>query len=491
MSGSLGDALNFPIVMSRAGLLPQLPSTLLAQLIQLVTFGTDAFGNQVMRPSPGYTAGLPGSLIEDISSTDVGAMVICDQAKIELINSLTPFGANAFLMNQLGQLFGIPSGTTANVNVGVVFSGTVGFMIQAGFLVGDGTHTFVVQQGGIIGAFGQSTSLTAIAIQTGPFPVPPGSVTQILTSVPLSIALEVLNPLQGAGGDTIETEQAYRLRVLEASVVACQGTAAFLKTKLKAILGVVPQQVAVQSVPGVGWKVICGGSNPDPFEIGNAIYLSVPDPATLVGSTMTVGAVTQANPGKVTTVLNHGYATGQAVTFSGMGGMTALNSGSYTATVVDEKNFTIGVDTTSFPAYTGGGVAAPNLRNTSVVITDYPDNYTIPYVIPPVQTVAVVLTWNAVSTLATGAVISQLAQGAIVSYINALPAGAPINEFAMQEAVQVAVAPLLALQNLSRMIWSISINGVATPPTTGTGLVEGDPESYFSIVPADVTVALG
>jgi hypothetical protein len=490
MSGSNSGPLNYPIVMTRAGVLPQPPAALLAQLIQLVNFGTDALGNQVMTPMPGYTANLPGSLIEDISSTDTAALVVCDQARVELINSLTPFGANAFLMSQLGQLFGIPSGTTENVQCTVIFTGTVGFMIQAGFVVSDGTHTYVVQQGGIIGASGSSAPLLAVSPQAGSFPCPAGTVTQFGTSVPLSITLSVTNPLDGTGGNTTETEQAYRLRVLQASVVACQGTPAFLKTLLQAIPGVVPNQVAVQSA-GAGWKVICGGSSPDPYAIANAIYQAVPSISSLASSVMGVGSVTQANPGLVTTVLNHGYASGQGVTFSGCLGMVSLNIGVYTVTVIDEKTFTIGVNTTALPAYTGGGVVAPNLRNNLISITDYPDIYQIPFVTPPSQLVAVVLTWNAASSIASGPVVSQLAQGAIVTFVNAVPAGAPLNLLAMQEAVMDAVDAVIDRQQISKMIWSVSINNVTTAPSAGTSLIFGDSESYFQTSPASVTVAQG
>ena len=102
------NPLVYPVVMTMAGVLPTPPATLLAQLIQLVTFGTDPTGAQVMQPDPGYTAGLPGSLIEDISSTDTAACVLMDLARVELINSMTPFGCNAFILNLLGQMFGIP-----------------------------------------------------------------------------------------------------------------------------------------------------------------------------------------------------------------------------------------------------------------------------------------------------------------------------------------------------------------------------------------------
>jgi len=71
----------------------------------------------------------------------------------------------------------------------------------------------------------------------------------------------------------------------------------------------------------------------------------------------TVSAVTQANPGQVTTSAAHGFETGDSISFTGVGGMTELNGNSYTITVVNTTTFTIGADTTAFTAFTSGGTA--------------------------------------------------------------------------------------------------------------------------------------
>lgn len=491
MSGTIttnpSDPLFYPIVLTQAGVQPQLPADLRAQLLTLVATGVDIYGNQVLPPLPGYTANLPGSLIEDIASTDTGALIVCDQARVETINSLTPYGCNSFLMAQLGQLFGIPFGTTTNVSVEVVFSGTVGFVINAGFQVGDGSYTYVVQSATIVGQGGQSAQVQAVASTTGSWPVPAGTVTQLVTSVPSAITLTVNNPLEGSGGNTQETEQAYRVRILQAGIVACQGTPAFLKTLLEKIPGVLPQQVSVVSA-GSSWKVICGGASADPFAIANAIYQATPVVGNLIGSTMSMTAATNANPGLVTTLLNHGYANGQVVTFSGVNGMTQLNTGSYTITVVTEKSFTIGVNTTSFGTYTSGGVVAPNLRNNLIDITDYPDTYPIPFITPPMQTVILEMTWSALGNVAVEGVIDQLAQTAIVNAINEIPAGAPINLIELQDAVQDAIEPQIDLSQISQITWTVAINGVSASPSAGTQIIYGDPESYFFITAGGVTV---
>lgn len=548
-----------PTVMGASGLQPTPPSTILTNLLAAVA-----------ATNPGYTANLPGSLVEDISSTDVGAIVLCDQSRVELVNSITPYGANAFLLNQLGQIYGVPAGQTTNTSVYVVFSGTVDFSIQRGFVVSDGTYQYVVQSGGIIESGGSSTSLLAVATQTGAWAVPASSVTQLVTSVPTGITLSVTNPQAGTPAAASETEDDYRARVLQAGLAASIGTPAFLKTLLQNIPGVLTRLVSVRYVAGSGWEVICGG-NGDPNAIANAIYQSVDNLALLTGSVMAISGITQANPGVVSTVLNHGYSTGQVVTFSGVGGMTELNSDTvsgttitapgtgytsaptvtfgappsgvtatgtatisggavigititnggsgytitppvtlsggggsgasatatlgplnFTATVIDEKTFSIGVNTSGYTAYTSDGQVLPNLRNVTATIYSYPDSYPITFVNPPQQTVTVNMLWNTISTnFVSVATFNQLAQQAIISYINALPVGAPINLFALEDAVQMAVATVLPLSLLTRMVFTIDINNVAVPPVSGTGVIEGDPESYMYASAATVTVSQG
>ena len=65
-------------------------------------------------------------------------------------------------------------------------------------------------------------------------------------------------------------------------------------------------------------------------------------------------AITQANPGQVT-VTGHGLANGDEAHFQEIGGMTELNGQTGTVTVVDADNFTIGIDTSGFTAFTSGG----------------------------------------------------------------------------------------------------------------------------------------
>lgn len=71
-----------------------------------------------------------------------------------------------------------------------------------------------------------------------------------------------------------------------------------------------------------------------------------------------ISAITQANPGKITTTAAHGFSNGNLVYLSGIGGMTSLNDTVVTVTVVDADEFTIGVNTSALPAYTSGGTAS-------------------------------------------------------------------------------------------------------------------------------------
>lgn len=67
-----------------------------------------------------------------------------------------------------------------------------------------------------------------------------------------------------------------------------------------------------------------------------------------------ITAITQANPGSVTSTA-HGFDTDDVVTISGVVGMTEVNDTDFTITKVDANTYTIGVDTSSYTAYSSGG----------------------------------------------------------------------------------------------------------------------------------------
>ena len=457
-----------PIVMSASGAVPRTPATLLNLLLTLVAAS-----------NPGYTADLPGGLIEDISSTDVAALGICDTALVDLVNSVTPYGVNEFLLTQLGNVYGVAQQSAYNTSVYVVFTGPAGYVIPIGFIVSDGTYQYIVQDGAIIGSGDVTGLVYCLAMQTGSWAVPAGSVTTRVTSVPTTISLSVTNPGAGTPSAAAESYTQYRVRVLQSGLATAQGVTTFLKTQLQNITGVQARLVSVrQSTTPAGWEVICGGG--DPYQIAYAIFQSLFDLVDLVGSTLFIGSVTLANPGVVTTVLNHGYATGQAVTINGAQGMTELNGNTYTIIVITETTFSIGVNTSGYTAYTEGGICTPNFRNVVVNINDYPDTYAIPFVSPPQQLVTMSVTWNTNSlNYVSPAAVAQLAQPALVSYINNLAVGQPINVDVMIYTFQTAVASLLQTQLIDRLVFSVSINGVGASPASGTCIISGDPESYF------------
>ena len=437
--------------------------------------------------APGLTANLPGSLVEDMASTAAGAVVIQDQAFVDLVNSISPATANPSILYQLGQVYGVEQGQGSNTSVYVVFTGLAGFVIPIGFTVSDGTYQYTVQDGGIIATSGQTSPLYCLATVQGSWAVPAGTVTQIITSVPAGFTLTVTNPDDGLPGLTAQPISSYQAQVMQAGMVTAQGVPTFIKAQLQKVIGVQARLISIRLVATNQWEIIVGGG--DPYQVGKAIFNSVPDISNLVGSTLAVNDITTADPGVVTTDLNHGYATGQVVTIADVDPSWFNND--YTITVIDEKSFSIGVDTTGH-SYISGGVVTPNLRNITTTVNDYPDTYNITFVNPPSQTVEIVITWNTISTnLVSPTAVAQLTIPYIVDYINSIPVGFPINTYELQDAFQNAVAPIIPPSQVSKIDYVVTINGVYTEPATGTLLIYGDPESYFSTNSSLVTVVQG
>jgi hypothetical protein len=267
-----------PLNITSAGPIPTAPTVLLSQLL-----------TSVAAQQPGYTANLPLSMIEDISSTDVGALSMIDQMRVDAINAL-PITANPFLATLLGQQAGIAQGLPTNTSVNVSFQDTsfpnsVGFVIPAGFIVSDGSHQYVTQDGTVIGANGFSGTVTAIANTSGSWAVPANSVNQIVTSIPSPFAISVTNNVAGTPGGPAETLESYQSRVVAANQAGAVGWIQYLQTQLLQVAGVVPRLINVLQVASgtvTGWKVLVGGG--DVYQVANAIFLSLTDITRLVGS---------------------------------------------------------------------------------------------------------------------------------------------------------------------------------------------------------------
>jgi hypothetical protein len=472
----MSGAVSIPLVMTSSGPVPTSPATLLTNLI-----------DGVSSTNPGYTANLPGSLIEDISSTDVGALVTMDQARVEAINSITPYGANAFILAQLGTQFGIPQGVGANGSVFVVFSGPSGYVFQPGFTVSDGTNQYVLQDGGVIQTSGQTTQLFAVSTNPGTFAIPANTVTQIVTSVPSAYTITVNNPEAGTAATTTESVQSYRARVFQASQVGSTGSPAFVKTLLYKIVGVQQQLVSINQT-GSGWQIVCGGG--DSYAVANAILQGVPDIAALQGSQLAITGMSAANPVVITTNLNHGYIAGQTVVVTGAT-PSAYNL-TYTIASVTATTITTTTNGTGFGTYVSGATLTPNPRNVTVSVFQNPNTYNITFVNPPQQVVTVAVTWNTtLPSFTAGTSINQLAAPAIQSYINSIYVGQPINLLEMTAVFQNSVSTIIDASNITTLQFVVTINGVTVTPGAGTSIIASDPESYMFCSATGVTITQG
>lgn len=466
-----------PLTMTSAGPQNQSVVALNAQLIAIAT-----------ALSPGLTANLPGSLIEDISSTDTAALALIDSARTDLINSVSPNVANPELLIQLGQVYGVPMGADTNTSVTVVFSGPPGYVIAQGFTVSDGTYQYVVQDGGIIGAGGISPQLFAVAILAGTWAVPVGTVTQLVTSVPSTISLSVNNTVTGTPSAGPQTEEDYRAQVIQAGAAPAQGMVSTLKRLLGNVSGVQQRLISVQQSTAGPWRVLCGGG--DPYQVAYAIFVALFDIGTLVGSQLAITGMSAANPVVITTNLNHGYIAGQTVPV--VGATPSAYNLTYTVASVTATTITTTTNGSGFGAYVSGATLSPNPRNEIVSINDFPDHYSITYVTPPQQTVAITVTWNTISTnFISPAAIAQLATQPLVSYVNSVVVGQPMNLFELQAVFQAAIASVIPPQLLTRMVFQVIINGTTVAPSTGTGIIQGDPESYFFTTAAQIVVQQG
>lgn len=463
--------------MTPQGLQPASPTALRATLISLVAAAV-----------PDYTANLPGSLIEDISSTDVFALVESDSFLVDLVNSVTPYGANAFLLNQLGILYGVDKQPITNTSVYVIFTGPPGYVVNQGFVVGDGTYQYICQTGAICGIDGSTLPIYCLATVPGAWEVLPNTVVQMLTSVPNNIPLTVTNPVSGIPSLSGEPISVFRERCFTAGLAASTGMGRYLKTLVGNIPGVQNRLIAVQN-DGDKFVVIVGGG--DPYQVANAIWQADFNFLGLAGATIYIDGISNTNPIVITTTNNHNLVTGDVELITGVqGGMSNLNTNTYTITKISDQTFSIPVDGTVMGTYVSGGIVSPNPINQYVSISDFPDTYVIPYVIPPQEVVDIVVTWETDSpNFISPDAIAQAAVPEIIDYINSLPAGTtPINLNVLNKVFLDSVADILVGEYIIDLTFSISINGVGRTPQAGTQVIFGDPYSYFYTQNGQITI---
>jgi len=479
--------MSLPLVMGVSGPQPQSLVSLNQQIIDIAT-----------QLSPGLTTALPGSMIEDIASTDTAALALIDQAQVDLINSVTPYGANLFILNLLGQIYGVQQGVSTNTSVYVIFAGTPGFLIPTGLIVSDGTYQYLVQENSVIDASGYSQSVYCVATVSGTWAVPANTVTHVASAVPSAVGLTVTNPEPGTPSSGTETTDTYRARVLQAGLVTCAGTTEMVKYYLGQVNGVNPNLISVTYNSYYSkWEVIVAGG--DPYAVANAIFLGCGDPNAICGSALQILNVTNANPGVITTNLYHGYSANQLIHISGATGMTAINGDFYVNTVLSNTTFTISatsggtaIDTTSYPTYINGGLITPNFRNQVVSINSVPDLYQIPFVVPVQQTILVTVTWNTYAVnLVANSTIQALGAPAIVNYINDLSIGQPVNLLELQSVTAAAISPLAPTEQLSKLNFTVTIDGSIVSPLSGTTTIYGDQEGYFFMDTTQVTFTRG
>ncbi len=259
---------DLPVTYDIAGPVPQTAE----QLRQTVVSAATAL-------SPGITTELPGSLIEDMVSTSVGALIVIDQARVDLINSCSPYAANVHLLMQLGEMYGVPRGSGTNTSVYVVFVGPPGFPIPKGFTAGDGTHTYAVQRDAVIPGKGQTDPLYCLATTEGIWAVPAGSVNQIKTSVPAGFTITCTNLTNGLPGAQEQNYASYRSQVFQAGMYGVQGTPDCFRAELRNVSGVQENLISFRQATLGKWVAVVGGG--DPYDVAYAIYKSVPDISSL------------------------------------------------------------------------------------------------------------------------------------------------------------------------------------------------------------------
>lgn len=267
-------ALTTPITPS--GLVPRDPAEIQADIITRVT-----------RARPGYTASIPGSMVDDILGTEVAAVTLMEQARAETINSLTSPTAQPYILNRIGTQLGVQPGTVTNGSVDVVaVNSTPGFVFNKGFIISDGNKQYVLTTPTAVKPDGTTDPMNFVCQTSGTFAIPAGTVKILVTGLPDGITVNLSNPQDGVPGKAQEDISSYRARIMETQRAVSQGFISTLRTTLQQVPGVSSRLISIAYTGSditAGYRVIVGGG--DDTAVAVAIFTSMFDLPALMQST--------------------------------------------------------------------------------------------------------------------------------------------------------------------------------------------------------------
>lgn len=461
--------------LQNSGVQPTDPQTLRDRLVAIAT-----------AHSPGVTTELPGTLVEDMASTSIGALAQIDQAKVDLINSVSPLNATPTLLDEFGEVYGVKRGAGANPSAYVTFTGPPGLYLAAGFQVSDNIYTYETQESYTIPSNGVLSGVYVLSTTPGTTLIPENSITAIVTGLAAGIHLTVTNPLKGTAGTGTEKDTDYRDRILQAGQRAAQGTPGFIRSCLLSVPNVLPRSIRVNVVKNKGYSVLVDGG--DPHQVAGAIYEGCFDLPSLQPSVNRVANATRASPCVIATELTHGLANGQSATIAGENAMTAIN-GTFPITVIDSTHFSIPVDTTQSPLYGGDGVLGTNPRTLTATATDGPDSYEITFIRPLQQKVRLAITWQTSNSgVVDDSTVTQAVAPQLSNYINSLSVGSPLSTLQMGTIVEAALLQLLPGATIASLSFDVFLDGDLMTPANNSVTIAGDPESYFITSPDQITL---
>jgi Baseplate J-like protein len=229
--------------------------------------------------APTIATDMPAELVAAIVQTSAYAIKQCADMAGLVINSVTPYGVNDFMLLAQGAQYGFEINEFSRTSVYVVFSGVAGSVIPKGTVISDGTHQYQTVDQDILSGGGAAT-IYAQATVDGAWAVPVASVVNVITSFPVGYGITCTNTAAGYPSNGGETIPEYRGRILAAFKINAVATIPYLKALLYA-LGIPKRLVSVAA----NLQNIYIGGTFDNYQAANAIFNSGINYASLLGTT--------------------------------------------------------------------------------------------------------------------------------------------------------------------------------------------------------------
>lgn len=423
--------------------------------------------------SPKAAFNSPGSPDENILSVASVAVAMIQRSIIDSVFSINPLASNPLFLDSFAKIYGVARGDVSNGSATIIVTAPVGLIIPQYSIFQDvNGNTYRNYDAGTCGSDG-TCQLVVYASNFIDSPILAHTINIVVTNF-LGKSVTCDNPENGNQGVQAQTDAEFRRDILDAGLVLCKSTPAFVKTMVGKIAGVVKRTINLGEVNG---KYVITASGGDPIQVAGAIFLSMFDFFFLSAIR---NDITYISADGTNALIAFKYIPGLAVgdTFQISNAPAPFDgeNDTWTGTVAgyyDPHTIIVNITLPQGFNYSGGAYLTNDSRNMQETVYDGIDPYVIRWVSPIAIVIDVQVDYVVLGNdIIDNATIQANGEATLTSYLNSLSPNSPINLTYLENLFSSNAYAVIPPESLGDIKVSVSTNGVPIQEQNGAILLD-------------------